>query len=74
MELQHRQQFAFFGMLVGGILGGLAALLWLDNFSDAELEENRVTKVGYGDMARLATATVAIVRQINALAKEEDKQ
>lgn len=73
MELQYRQQFAFFGMLVGGILGGLAALLWLDNFSDADLEENRVTKVGYGDMARLATATVAIVRQINALAKEDDQ-
>jgi len=73
MELQYRQQIAFFGMLVGAILGGLAALLWLDNFSDADLEENRVTKVGYGDMARLATATVALVRQINALAKEDNE-
>ena len=73
MELQYRQQIAFFGMLVGAILGGLAALLWLDNFSDADLEENRVAKVGYGDMARLATATVALVRQINALAKEDNE-
>ena len=73
MELQYRQQIAFLGMLVGGILGGLAALLWLDNFSDEELDPNRITKVGYGDMARLATATVALVRQINSLAQENDE-
>ncbi len=73
MELQYRQQIAFFGMLVGAIVGGIAALLWLDNFTEPELEENRVTKVGYGDMARLATATIALVRQINSLAKEDNE-
>ena len=73
MELQYRQQIAFFGMLVGAIVGGIAALLWLDNFTEPELEENRVTKVGYGDMARLATATIALIRQINSLAKEDNE-
>ncbi|MGB0388352.1 MAG: hypothetical protein ACPGWR_26330 [Ardenticatenaceae bacterium] len=73
MELQYRQQVAVLGMLIGSIVGGIVALLWLDNFSEPELTENKVAKLGYGDMARIATATVAIVRQLNDLAKDANE-
>ena len=72
MDLQYRQQIAFLGMLVGAITGGIAALLWLDYVSDHDASEVQTSKVGFGDMARIAAATVALARQIHSLAEIDE--
>ncbi len=73
MKIQYRQQVTFVGMLIGAMLGAVGALLWLDHLSGREIPETKATTVGFGDMARIATAILALVRQVNALAAEKDE-
>ncbi len=72
MNLQYRQQVTFVGMLIGAVLGAVGAALWLDHLSGKELPESAATKLGFGDMARIATATVALVRQVNEMVAIKD--
>lgn len=67
MKMEYRQQVAFVGALVGAVLGALGALLYLDYFADQEGRAGKEMKLGFGDVARLATATFALVRQINEM-------
>lgn len=73
MELNYRQQVTFMGMLVGAALGMVGATIWLDHLSGREIPKNKATKIGYGDMARFVTATIALVRQVNELTSEKDE-
>ncbi len=72
MELNYRQQVTFMGMLAGAAIGMVGATIWLDHLSGREIPENKSTKIGYGDLARFATATIALVRQVNELTREKD--
>jgi gas vesicle protein len=60
-------------MLIGAMLGAVAALIWLDRFSDRELPVTKATTLGFGDAARLATATISLVRQVYEMTKETDE-
>ena len=73
MDLGYRQQVAFMGMLVGAVVGGVAAVLWLDYRGDEELDRTKA-KMGYGDLARLTTATISLVRQVNQMAKLDEEE
>ncbi|MGH2545090.1 MAG: hypothetical protein ACRDIB_20055 [Ardenticatenaceae bacterium] len=73
MELNYRQQVAFSGMLIGAALGAIGATLWLEYLSGREIPRTKATTLGWGDMARIATATIALVRQMNELTKEKDE-
>lgn len=72
MSLQHRQQVTFLGMMIGAMLGAIGALVWLDYLSDMD-ETDNITKLSFGDAARIGTATFALARQIYALANEEQE-
>jgi L-cysteine desulfidase len=73
MQLSYRQQVTFLGMLIGAVVGAIGAALWMDYLSDGELSETRVASLGFGDVARLATATLALVRQVNDLMAPKDE-
>ena len=73
MRLQYRQQVTFLGMLVGATLGAVAALVWLDRLAGEEIEASKATTVGFGDIARILTASFALVRQINEMAKDKEE-
>lgn len=73
MDLQYRQKVTFTGMLLGAMLGAIGAIVWLDYLSGREIPATKATTVGFGDMARIATATLALVRQINEMAREKDE-
>jgi hypothetical protein len=73
MNLNYRQQITFMGMLIGAALGAIGALVWLDHLSGREIPKTQATTIGFGDMARLATATVALVRQVNEMTREKDR-
>ena len=73
MTLDYRRQVTFTGMILGAIVGAIGAMVWLDYLSGRELPATKQTTVGFGDMARVVTATLAIVRQINELAAEKDE-
>ncbi len=72
MQLKYRQQVTFAGMLLGAVLGALGALLWLDYLSGEEIPETKATTIGFGDAARIATATIALLRQLSEMAAEKD--
>ncbi|HYN89255.1 MAG TPA: hypothetical protein VER55_12020 [Ardenticatenaceae bacterium] len=74
MSLQYRQQVAFVGALIGAIVGVVGALIYLDYISDQEdVATHAEVRLGFGDMARLATAAFALVRQINEMSKVEEE-
>ncbi len=73
VDLNYRQQVTFTGMLVGAVVGAIGATLWLEYLSGRELPENEATSIGFGDMARIVTATIALVRQVNALTDKKEE-
>lgn len=73
MQVHYRQQVTFLGMLVGAMLGAVGALIWLDYLSGREIPETQATTIGFGDAARILTATFALARQINEMARETDE-
>ncbi|HBY92623.1 MAG: hypothetical protein M5U01_29420 [Ardenticatenaceae bacterium] len=73
MNLQYRQQIALIGALVGAALGALGALIYLDYFSEQQASAGQAARLGFGDMARLATATFALVRQISEIGRKDGK-
>jgi gas vesicle protein len=73
MRLNYRQQITFIGMLVGAMIGAVAALVWLDRLSGREIPATKATTLGFGDAARIATATISLVRQVYEMTKEADE-
>lgn len=73
MKMSYRQQITFVGALVGAVLGALGALLYLDYMTDGEISDTKEMTLGFGDMARLATATFALVRQVNEMANRAEE-
>lgn len=71
MKMQYRQQVALVGALIGAVLGALAALIYLDYFANEEAPAVRETRLGFGDVARLATATFALVRQVTEISRRD---
>ncbi|HEX8681190.1 MAG TPA: hypothetical protein VF707_02680 [Ardenticatenaceae bacterium] len=73
MQVSYRQQVTFVGMLIGAMLGAVAALIWLDRLSGRKLPATKATTLGFGDAARIATATISLVRQVYEMTKETDE-
>lgn len=73
MNVSYRQQVTFMGMLIGAALGAIGAMVWMDHLAGEELPKTKATTVGFGDMARLATATIALVRQVNEMTRVKDE-
>lgn len=69
MHLSYRQQVTFSGMLIGAMVGAIGALIWLDYRSDHKLQR-QAAALGFGDVARIVTATMALVRQVNEMVKD----
>lgn len=74
MNVNYRQQVTFTGMLIGAMLGAVGATLWLQYLSSSDqVAKTKATTLGFGDMARIVTATLALLRQVNELTTVQDE-
>ncbi len=68
MRLTYRQQAALLGAIVGGVVGALLALLYLDHTSG---EQETGPTVGWQELTQVALTLGALVRQFNQLTERE---
>lgn len=71
MRLTYRQYVLLVGALVGGVVGALLALLYLDRTDETE---SQGPNIGWREISQVAVALGTLVRQLNRLAENAEEK